>query len=107
MKPKKALGIYNENGSINYEHVKDAAGRIAKGELEIRRLDKGSEQGRIAGGKRNVEASIILAADERASEEAGSRTHPVERQERTLEAYAKREGIWFNIKDFVGGPTNI
>lgn len=93
--------IRNADGEVNYERVKDVAGRVLSGELTIERLDPEGERGRIAGGQRNVEASIILTANERASEEAGSRIHPVKRQERALETYAKQADIWFDEKSFV------
>jgi len=100
--------LYNENGSINYETVKDVAGRILSGEQTIVRLDPEGERGRIAGGKRNVEASILLAADGRRHQEASaagrsgvdSHSDTVKRQERILENYAKRESIWFDYNKF-------
>jgi len=91
--------ITDSKGNINYEAVKNVAGRIERGEATIKRLDTDGEQGRIAGGKRAIESSIILARGERASEESGSRTRPFERQERTLEEYAKSEGIWLDPRE--------
>lgn len=95
-----ASDIIDSKGNVNYERAKDVAGRIERGDATIRRLNPSGEQGRIKGGQRNVEASIILAANERASEKSGSRTHPIKRQERVLEEYAKREGVWFDVKEF-------
>jgi hypothetical protein len=105
--PNEKVGlhsIYNENGSINYDKAKDVAGRVEGGELEINKYDPAVEQGRIAGGRRNVEASLILAGSERAIQETSSTSgHGVEshrRQEKLLEHYAKREGVWFQPGHF-------
>jgi len=98
--PLRSVPDIIDSKGINYERAKDVAGRIEQGELEIKRLDPAGEQGRIKGGTRAIEATVILARNERASEEAGSRTHPVKRQEKLLEEYAKREGIWIDPKEF-------
>lgn len=100
--------LYDKHGVIDYGRVKDVAGRVESGELEIRRLDPGGERGRVEGGRRNVEASLILAANEAAGQKAargdGSRVDShadsIKRQERELEEYAKREGIWFKPGHF-------
>lgn len=107
--------IYNENGSINYERVKDVAGRVGRGELEIRRLDRRGEQGRDRGGQRNVEASVILGAGERAGSQAsrdgGSRLEARQRQqareEKLLTRYAKQEGLWIDHKEFHRGHKRV
>ena len=78
----------------NYETVKDVAGRIRSGELEIERLDRQGERGKIAGGQRNVEASIILGADAGAGQKAarGPELAAVQRrQEALLEQYTTKE----------------
>jgi hypothetical protein len=62
--------LYNENGEFNYEIIKDVARRIGSGELEISRLTREEEAGRIEGGRRNVEASIIAGAETRANQGA-------------------------------------
>lgn len=91
--------ITDSKGNIDYAKSANVTGRIERGEATIKRLDTDGEQGRIAGGKRAIESSIILARSERASEKSGSRTRPVERQERTLEEYAKRAGIWIDPRE--------
>ena len=92
-------GIITDRG-IDYERATTVAREVLSGKQEIRRLSPEGEQGRIAGGSRNVESTIILAGNEAASEAAGSRTHPVKRQERALEEYARHEGIWIDPKEF-------
>ncbi|MDL5055903.1 LPD5 domain-containing protein [Geitlerinema calcuttense] len=98
--------LYNPERGIDYEQIKDVAGRIESGELEIGRLDPAGERGRIAGGRRNVEASLVLAANERAGQKTstadrmGSHSNTIRQQEKLLEAYAKREGIWFDEGHF-------
>lgn len=105
---QSADNIYNEKGDINYEHVKNVAGRVERGEQTIRRLDTAGEQGRIAGGQRSLEATVLLGADEArrqaASQGSGSnvesRSDTQSRQEKLLEGYAKREGIWYDWNMF-------
>ncbi len=82
----------------NYEQTTNVADRIRSGEYQIERLDSAGEQGRLRGGQRNVEASLILAADEAAGGAAsgnnetglGSLADTVRRGKRLLEQYAKR-----------------
>ena len=57
------------------------------------------EQGRTKGGRRNVEASLLLSANERAnSKEQGSNVR--EKQEDLLKAYAIENSIWFTEDSF-------
>lgn len=63
---------------INYDKVNRIAEQVISGESQIVRLDDKGERGRVLGGIRNVEASIILAANERASEDAGSESASLE-----------------------------
>jgi hypothetical protein len=64
-----------EQGENRNEKVKEIAGRIGSAELEITRLNSREEQGRIAGGRRNDEASLINGAEARTNqaESRGSR----------------------------------
>lgn len=86
--------MITDNG-IDYDKAKDVARRVEQGELEIVRLDRGGEQGRIAGGKRTLEATVLLGADEQrrqaSSQRSGSnvesRSDTRQRQERLLEGY--------------------
>jgi hypothetical protein len=65
-----------EQGENRNEKVKEIAGRIGSGQLRITRLKPEEEAGRIAGGRRNVEASVIVGAEARANQAAsrGRRT---------------------------------
>ncbi|MBS1796779.1 MAG: hypothetical protein JSS81_23315 [Acidobacteria bacterium] len=100
--------MYNKDGEINYETVKDVAGRIASGTLEISRLTREEERGRLEGDRRNVEASIIAGANASTDRGAskGSQNTRLEqiannkRAESALEKYAKHEGIWFDYDGF-------
>ena len=47
-----------------HERIKDVAQRIISGEVETERLNDRGEQGRIRGGSRNVETSLLLRAGE-------------------------------------------
>ena len=101
--------LYNKDGEINYEQVKSIAGRIVSGESKIVRLNEREERGRILGGRRNVEASIICGAEARANQtkSRGSRPSRQERIENNarvearLEKYARHEHIWFDYGEFV------
>jgi len=46
--------------SMDYEEISIIAGRIIGGTAKITRLDPEEERGRIAGGRRNVEATLVL-----------------------------------------------
>ncbi len=62
--------IFKDKGEPNYETSANVAGRIETGELEIRRLNPERERGRIKGGRRNVEATLVLAGNEGACQAA-------------------------------------
>ena len=47
-----------ENNRMNYETLSEQTNKILKGAAYINRLLVEEERGRIAGGKRNVEASL-------------------------------------------------
>jgi hypothetical protein len=94
----------NENRtreSVNYDRIKRDAQRILDKTAFINRLSLAEEQGRGLGGKRNVEASLLLAtanrADEKKVRDERERTNGsgAKRQEKLLKDYAKKEGVWF------------
>ena len=91
--------LYTQDGEFDYAQVKTTAKRIISGKSRIIRLNDGEEQGRIYGGSRNVEASLIAGAEESSSEERESRRSKIQRSEEALEAYARHEGIWFDDLD--------
>ena len=107
-KSESGQGLAMVANKGDYEQTKDVAGRIERGEQEIRRLNPEVERGRIAGGRRNVEATLILAADARASEKTNasrgtgvdSVSDTARRQEGILEKYAKQNDIWFKQGHF-------
>lgn len=95
---------------INYEELKNISDGIERGDITVIRLNGAEERGRIKGGRRNVEATILLGASERASgrTEEGSRyvswedhKAAVKPHEDLLEIYAKDKGIWFEFDDFI------
>ena len=47
---------------MEYDQLSELEQRVITGKASIARLDKDEEQGRIAGGRRNVEATIVLGA---------------------------------------------
>jgi adenine/guanine phosphoribosyltransferase-like PRPP-binding protein len=107
--------LYNKNGEFDYETVRNVAEGVERGENAVARLDPAEEQGRIAGGRRNVEASIICGADARTNptESRGSRPTRKEKLERNtrveslLEKYARHEGIWFDFEKFEKDHTYL
>jgi len=53
------FAIENKN-SMHYDEISTIANRIINGTAAITRLDPEEERGRIAGGRRNVEATLVL-----------------------------------------------
>ena len=72
------------------------------GRKSIQRLSPEEESGRIEGGKRNVEASIIIGTSGRTNEKnesksgIGTAKSNSQEQEQTLKDYARNVGIWLN-----------
>lgn len=97
--PFSLASVYNAEGEIRYELVKTIAAGIISGAGRIVRLNDREEQGRIYGGQRNVESSLIAGAEEGASPEGEPRRSTIQRSEEALEAYARYEGIWFDDLD--------
>ncbi len=91
--------LYTFDGGVDYDRVKEIADWILSGACRIVRLNDFEERGRLLGGCRNVEASLIAGAEEISSPEGESRRSTVQRSEEALEAYAKHEGIWFEDLD--------
>lgn len=97
-------GIITDRG-INYERVQDLTERVLSGDARIVRLDDRGERGRNLGGRRNVEATIILSASQTANSEASRRGEPgvegrsdeIKRQERIIERYAREAGLWTDL----------
>ena len=69
--------IINKKVAIDYERLRDVSERVIGGKAAITRLNSKEEQGRISGGRRNVEASIHLGAN--AETERGDGTTVSER----------------------------
>ena len=80
---------------MDYEAIKQTATEIIHGVRQIYRLHAEGEQGRISGGKRNVEASCILGTSSETDLSDTSEYQAII-QERLLEDYAKHEKIWYD-----------
>lgn len=96
------INVKKGKNEINYKNLEDVARRIESGEITIRRLGESEEQGRIIGGRTNVEASLLLAADRRAVGEKFEKKEKHEiatEQEKLLTKYAKKKKLWFNEKE--------
>lgn len=78
-----------------YARISKQADRIITGEEYIERLSPSEEEGRVRGGKRNVEATLLLRGEEVTSDEDGFRVEElIRKQEKILKDYAKETGIW-------------
>jgi len=94
---------------MEYGKLSKLAQQVIEGKATIARLDKDEEQGRIAGGCRNVEATIILgtAFGHNQSQQNGARcaiNEESSKQKAVLKAYAdewQRNGvkIWYSETD--------
>jgi len=58
------------NANFNLEKIKDYATRIVSGSEHLERLSPAEEQGRIKGGRINVEATIVHGTNEGTDSEA-------------------------------------
>jgi hypothetical protein len=84
---------------INYEELNKYSKEIINGTIYINRLSLAEESGRIAGGARNVEASIILATNEASNPTKQNELKRTE-QENCLKDYADSKKIWFDESPF-------
>jgi hypothetical protein len=83
-----------------YKKDIEIAGEILMGRKSIRRLSEEEEQGRIAGGRRNVEASIIIGRRGGTYQKNGSQQRlNFSEQEQLLKDYALSVGIWNKFDD--------
>lgn len=71
---------------------------VLQGEYRLNSLTLGESKGWIAGGKRNVEASILLGTDEGANEK---KRRNAEWQEGILKEYANEADCWINPDAFI------
>lgn len=99
--------VGEEKDKNNFQKIKDYAEQVIKGEKQFERLSPEEEQGRITGGRANVEATILIGTDAGASDES---KEPFERkpiQEKLIEDYSKRNKLWigrmpeFNSNNFI------
>ncbi|GHT26376.1 hypothetical protein FACS189432_00660 [Bacteroidia bacterium] len=86
------------NNTIDYDSIRKTAAEIVAGSKRIYRLISAGEKGRIAGGRRNVEASCLLGTEAR-TDLSDTSPGQVLIQERLLEKYARHKKIWFDYED--------
>jgi hypothetical protein len=84
---------------MDYAYVRRTVDEIEQGNKQILRLPEGAEKGRIAGGRRTLETSVILGIAKEADREKPCKHEIKEKQEFLLEIYAKHEGIWFDYEN--------
>lgn len=88
-----------KNNKINYEELNKYSNKIISGKIYINRLLLAEESGRIAGGERNVEASIILTTNERTDPTKQNELKRTD-EEKRLRDYADYKKIWFHESQF-------
>ena len=89
------------NCQIDIVYVRHTVDEIERGNKQILRLPESAEKGRIAGGRRTLEASVILGIAEEADREKSGKPEIKENQEQLLEVYAKHEEIWFDYENCI------
>ena len=95
---QKYGGKQKENEINSFTKELQYAEQVIKGVDSLKRLSPAEEQGRLLGGRRNVEATIIAGANE--STDGGiSKVYSGKEQEVRLKEYAIKEGIW--IEDYL------
>lgn len=78
-----------------YEKIKYYAKQVIEGGRRIERLSQREEQGRIKGGRRNVECAVLIGTIEGSNKyDFRKGVSDAEKQEIVLEKYAKEEGFW-------------
>jgi hypothetical protein len=104
--------VVNDKKEIDYDRIVHIAEKVCNGTAEITRLNRQEEQGRIEGGRRNVEASLYLGAakgtnqtehtssgEVQFAKRTGEDTRDIDEiaieQDALLEEYAKKAGIWY------------
>lgn len=84
------------NEKIDIKQIKQDAEKIIKGEKRIKRLSPEEEEGRIKGGRKNVEATLVLRGNEISDSTEPQRiAELIEKQEDILTDYAKNNNAWF------------
>ncbi|MDR0544191.1 MAG: hypothetical protein LBG30_02425 [Odoribacteraceae bacterium] len=92
--------ILTKEGDIDYEQLTTAANAVENGVLYLNGLSLEETTGSLRGGRTHIEASLLLAADERASreEQAATGEDAIKRiaasQEEVLEMYAREKDKW-------------
>jgi len=71
----------NFDCQIDYAYVRHTVDEIEQGNKQILRLPDGAEKGRIAGGRRTLETSVILGIAEEADREKSGKSEIKEKQE--------------------------
>ncbi|NLO70454.1 MAG: hypothetical protein GX102_05840 [Porphyromonadaceae bacterium] len=87
---------------INYEELNRQTEEILNGNAYIDFLSLEEESGRKKGGKRNVEATLLLRTDDGTNRE--ERKNVADWQVKILKEYALHEGIWIapnTFKEFI------
>jgi len=86
--------VVNKNGDINYDELNKQTNSLLRRTSRINFLSPAEELGRNSGGRRNVEASLLLRRE--VGSDGSQQSNTRERQEEILTDYAQREGIWIS-----------
>ena len=98
-KPSLLDGMINESNNIDYEQVSKVAQQVISGEAEITRLNPIEERGRIKGGSLNVEAALIIGADQRANPDKYVSGKSFGREIDLITEWAMEQGHWMDFND--------
>jgi hypothetical protein len=91
-KPLSLRDVINEKGEINYDQLRSISRTIEQGNYSTQYFTEEVERSRAAGGRRNVEASLILG---------GSQSANAEKQQALLEQYFEHEGLLYDLADYM------
>lgn len=98
--------IYEEKeDDKKFKKELDYAEQVIRGKRSIERLSPEEEQGRLLGGKRNVEATIIAGASKNTNSKSEVDDWRKE-QEIRLKEYAQKENIWVDDYKFKYSELN-
>lgn len=90
------LEIIKANGEINFDSLNLLTDKVFDRSIKISSLSETEEQGRIKGGRKNVEASLLIAANNIQN----VKQENAEFQENLLTLYANERGIWIDSNQF-------
>lgn len=95
--------LYDKDRGFDYDKARRIARTLVSGTGQAIGLNERGERGRILGGSRNVEASLLLTANESAGPTAArgeQRFNDIGRAEKLLEKWARSGNDWINEDEY-------